>query len=105
MTLGPWLAILRTVPLPTLTLAMLEMSRHTTVGSCAVVFARASRTRASVEAAGTDGTVQVTVPPDSRAVPLAARAAVNDMPRDGGTVTDTLSTGTLLLLVSRIRDG
>jgi hypothetical protein len=84
---------------------MLDRVRQTIVGSCAVLAAWASSTRARVAPAATVGTVQVTVPLDSRGEPTAERTPVQDMPRVAGTVTETPPTAELPSFVSRIRDG
>src|SRR5688500_9470986 len=105
MTFGPWLAIFCAAPPATDTLAMLEMLRQTTVGSSSVLSARASSTSGIVAPAATEGTVQVTVPLDSRGAPPAERTPVKAMPRVGGIVTDTLLTALLPVFFSRIRDG
>ena len=83
---------------------MLEMSRHTSVGSSARVSASDSSTRASIDAAGTTSTARVTVSSDSVGAPVLARTAVQDIPRDAGMVTVTELTGVVPVFVSRMRD-
>src|SRR5689334_8711686 len=87
MTFGPWLRTLA-VALPTVTVAVLAMLRHTTVASSAKVSASASRTSAAPDPASRLGTVQLTTPPARLAVPKLALALTHSMPRVGGSWTE-----------------
>ncbi len=103
MTLGPWLVSVL-VAAPTVTLALEERSRQTSVGRALRVAALLSSTRVLVEVAATGLGDQVTVLP----LPLTVAplpAAVNWVPVGAVTTTWAPDTGLVPVLVSRIREG
>ena len=102
ITFGPWL-VTSPVAVPTVTVAVEEMSRHTIVASWSVVAAALSSTSTRVALAATSP-VQVTVRPCSATVaPLLA--SVNVVPIGAVTVTSTPVTGASPVLVSSMREG
>ncbi len=112
MTRGPWLRSVSTSLPPTLSVAVEEMSFQTSSASSTRVSASLSSTAETTAgppapAAGTVPMSQVTVPPETPAVPapVPARAWVNVAPSGDGTVTVTLSNAWSVALVTNSREG
>ena len=103
ITFGPWLVYADSAP-PTVTVAVEERSRHTTVGSWARVSAVLSRTRVFVLVAATLPAPHVTVSP-SWLIVAPPPAWVKVVPVGAVTTTSAPLTGASPVLVSRIRDG
>ena len=92
-----------------LSTAVVDRSRHTTVGSSVVVSASDSMTRVALPgtapvAAGTGSSVQVTVSSVTVSAPGPA-AETNEVPSGAETVTRAPGTGAAVGLVTMIREG
>src|SRR4051794_12266075 len=103
MTLGPWLAN-NALALPLVTVPTLDTSRQTTVGSSAVLLARASRTSTARAPGSRALTLHVTTPPERAALPVPEEAVVQRMPRVSGSRTEK-ERAALPVLRTRNRDG